>query len=86
MPRHYDILERQAVERLDVLDEVPRAICAVKGCNGTRPHEWAGNWGTRYLCARHLPAYRTHSRIVARIRTIRSRRLQSAISTRTGAP
>jgi hypothetical protein len=62
---------RLTAQRLDVLeDELPRSICSVKGCARTRPHPWPGNWGTRYICARHLPLYRQHSRVVARIRLL----------------
>ena len=68
---YYNKLERDAVERLDVLEtELPREICQVKGCDRRNAREWPGNWGTRWICARHLPMYRVHNQILRRIRSL----------------
>jgi hypothetical protein len=65
----YEESEREAVERLDVLeDELPRGICSVRGCSQNARYAWAGAFGTRWLCSRHRPLYREHDRILARIR------------------
>ena len=62
---------RAAVERLDVLeDEIPRAQCQVRRCERQGRYEWAGAFGTRWLCSRHRPLYRMHDRILARIRSL----------------
>lgn len=67
----YDRLEREAVERLDVLeDEIPRGICSVRGCDRSAPYEWAGEWRTHFLCPRHRALYRVHDRILRRIRSL----------------
>ena len=68
--QYYDRLERAAVERLDVLDEVPREQCQVRGCEKHGRYEWAGNWAIRWLCARHIPIYRQHDHILRRIRSL----------------
>jgi hypothetical protein len=59
---------RLASERMDVLDEIPRGSCQVPGCSRQAHYEWAGEFGTRWLCSRHRPLYREHDRILARIR------------------
>ena len=71
--RKYDRMEREAVERLDILEEdMPRGVCSVRGCNrGDRLYEQAGFHGTFYICSRHRALYRTHARIVERIRSLR---------------
>ena len=72
--RKYDRMEREAVERLDILEEdLPRGICSVRGCNrGDRLYEQAAfHGGTFYVCSRHRALYRTHARIVERIRSLR---------------
>ena len=62
---------RYAAERLDVLeDELPRQGCQVPGCNRQSDYEWAGAFGTRWLCTRHRPLYRAHDRILKRIRRL----------------
>ena len=68
----YDERARAAVERLDVLeDSVPSGACAARGCNRTPRYEWAGAFGdTHMLCAKHRSVYRTHDRILARIRAL----------------
>jgi hypothetical protein len=64
-------MARAAVERLDVLeDEIPRAICAARGCSRNGPYAWAGAFGERWLCSRHRTLYRTHDRILRRIRSL----------------
>ena len=72
--RKYDQMERRAMERLDILEEdLPRGICSVRGCNrGDRLYEQAAfHGGTFYVCSRHRALYRTHARIVERIRSLR---------------
>ena len=72
--RKYDQMERRAVERLDILEEdLPRGICSVRGCSrGDRLYEQAAfHGGTFYVCSRHRALYRTHARIVERIRSLR---------------
>ncbi len=60
-----------ASERLDVLEEdLPRGTCRVQGCERTPTYEWAGAFGTRWLCSRHRPLYRTHDSILRRIRSL----------------
>ena len=62
---------RIAAERLDVLeDELPREQCHVRGCERQARYEWAGAFGTRWLCSAHRPLYREHDRILRRIRDI----------------
>ena len=70
----YNRLEREAVERLDILEsDLPRGICSVRGCNrGDRLYEQAAfHGGTFYVCSRHRALYRTHARIVEKIRSLR---------------
>lgn len=60
-----------ASQRLDVLeDEIPRETCQVRGCDRQARYEWAGNFGTRWLCPRHRPLYRMHDAILWRIRNL----------------
>jgi hypothetical protein len=62
---------RWSAERFDVLeDELPRQACQVLGCCREARYEWAGAFGTRWLCSRHRPLYRAHDRILARIRRL----------------
>jgi hypothetical protein len=69
--REHERSGRAAAERLDVLeDEIPRATCHVTGCARASAYEWAGAFGTRWLCSRHRPLYRAHDRILARIRSL----------------
>lgn len=67
-----DIKRRQtyfSAEALDVLEtEFPREQCHVRGCEGQARYEWAGAFGTRWLCAHHRPLYREHDAILRRIR------------------
>ena len=64
-------LNRMASDRLDVLeDEIPRQVCQVRGCALQADYEWAGTFGTRWLCSRHRPLYRTHDRLLSRIRDL----------------
>lgn len=72
MSREYDRRARAAVERLDVLEDAPpRESCSVRGCERHGRYEWAGAFGdTHWLCNRHRPLYRTHDRILARIRAL----------------
>lgn len=59
-----------ASERLDVLEtEFPRESCQVRGCGRHAAYEWAGAFGTRWLCSRHRGVYREHDRILRRIRS-----------------
>lgn len=51
---------RLASERLDVLED----RCAVKGCNRLAPTTFTGPFGDRAFCPSHVPAYRTHYRII----------------------
>lgn len=58
-----------ASERWDVLEtELPREQCHVRGCESQARYEWAGAFGTRWLCSRHRPLYREHDLILKRIR------------------
>lgn len=67
----YDRKEREAVERLDVLeDELPRAGCQARDCNRQSAYEYAGAFGTRWLCSRHRSLYRDHDLILRRIRSL----------------
>ncbi len=67
----YERSEREAVERLDILEDLlPRACCQVRGCSRTSYYAWAGAFGTRWLCARHRPLYREHDRLLRKIRSI----------------
>ena len=67
----YDKRAREAVERLDVLEEeLPRGACSVRGCGREPLCEWAGAFGTFWLCSRHRPLYRRHDSILRRIRDI----------------
>lgn len=67
----YEKAEREAVERLDVLeDELPRGSCATRGCDRAPAYEWAGAFGTRWLCPRHRALYRDHDLILRRIRSL----------------
>lgn len=67
----YEKAEREAVERLDVLeDELPSGTCASRGCVREARYEWAGGFGTRWLCSRHRALYRNHDLILRRIRSL----------------
>ena len=60
-----------ACERLDVLEEeLPRETCHVRSCTRHARFEWAGAFGTRWLCSRHRPLYREHDAILRRIRSL----------------
>jgi len=65
--------DRLAQERLDILEaELPRGVCSVRGCNrGDRLYEQGGFHGAFYVCSRHRALYRTHARIVEKIRSLR---------------
>lgn len=67
----YDKRARDAVERMDVLeDELPSGACSSRGCGREPRYEWAGAFGTRWLCSRHREVYWVHERIVRRIRSL----------------
>lgn len=60
---------RHASERWDVLEvELPREQCHARGCSAQARYEWAGAFGTRWLCAHHRPLYKMHDAILRRIR------------------
>lgn len=62
---------RYAAERWDVLeDTLPRQSCQVTRCTNQADYEWAGAFGTRWLCGRHRPLYRAHDRILGKIRSL----------------
>lgn len=69
--RDYERRARAAVERMDVLeDEMPRSQCHARDCERQARYEWAGAFGTRWLCPRHRQVYWVHERIVRRIRAL----------------
>jgi hypothetical protein len=63
---------RYAAERLDILeDSIPREDCAVKGCTRhAARYEWAGAFGTRWLCWECRARYREHDHVLALIRNL----------------
>lgn len=73
--REYELGAREAIERLDVLEEdALRETCSVHGCRRTGAiYAVAGAFRTFYVCSRHRPLYREHARIVDRIRRLRDR-------------
>lgn len=67
----YERRARDAQERLDVLEKLPR-----KGCNAKEGERYCGRLvvssrpgplGMRRLCSKHLLLYAEHDRILARI-------------------
>lgn len=61
-----------AGERFDVLEEeMPRETCSVDGCDRSAAiYAIAGQWRIFWVCSRHRPLYRTHQRILERIRSL----------------
>jgi len=55
----------------NVVDEIPRQQCQVRGCDLEGHYEVAGFHGTFWVCSHDRALYRTHARIVERIRSLR---------------
>ena len=70
---HYSRWERsmEGMAEFSVMDDIPRSTCSVRGCEGEARYEQAGFHGTFWVCARHRALYRTHARIVEKIRSLR---------------
>jgi hypothetical protein len=68
--KRYDRMERDAVDRLDVLEDV--VMCQVEGCHRGEPLFAFSGIGDRtfHVCLRHRPLYRTHAEILRRIDAI----------------
>jgi hypothetical protein len=66
-------VERLYLERMDILETLPKKGCNAQGCRRAVVSRYAGPFSIRRLCVEHEKLYWAHDLVLARIRAIPNR-------------